>query len=296
MKKTATAFLILFALTGCNESKNSTNSESMDLTNNPLLVESTLPYFTPDFSTIQNAHFKPAILEGIRQQKEAVEKIALDKEEATFENTIVALEKSNELLQRVLAPFYALTGAHTNDTLQAVQEEIAPLLAEKEDFIYLNDALFARVKELFNKKESLNLDPESLKLLEVYFENFEIAGANLSSEKKEELKKINASLATLSAQFNKTLLAANNEGAVIFKSKEDLAGLSDSEIESRKVKDSEEWKIPLLNTTQQPLLVSMSNRDAREKPFKSAWFIADGSKNDTKSIVLDIVQARAKKA
>lgn len=294
MKNTVTLFMVLFSLSACNETRKVMEGDATALTGNPFAEESKLPYAAPNFSVIQNAHFKPAILAGIEQQKATVTKIAENKEAPTFENTIVALEKSGELLSRVLAPFQALTGAHTNDTLQAIQEEIAPLLSQKEDFIYLNEALFKRVKHLYNGRESLNLDAESARLLQEYFEDFEIAGANLSPEKKEELKKLNSKLATLSARFSKTLLAANNEGAVVFEEKEALAGLTPSELEARK--ETNGYRIALQNTTQQPLLTSMKDRDSRERLFKAAWFRADGSPHDTKGIITEIAETRAQKA
>lgn len=296
MKNSALALLILFAFAACTQTKKSVNDTSMDLKDNPLLKESTLPYSTFDFSKIKNADYKPAILEGMRMQRNAVQKIIMNPDAPTFENTIVALEKSGHELSRALSPFYLLTGANTNDTLQKIQEEIAPMLAEMHDFIYLNDSLFQRIKTLHQQKNSLNLDKESQKLLDDYFEDFEIAGANLPNDKKEALKKLNSQLASLSAKFNKTLLAANNDGAVIFKDKDSLAGLSDATLESRKMKDGEGWKIPLQNTTQQPSLVDMENRGSRERLFKSAWFRADGGKDDTRGIVAAIVEARAQKA
>lgn len=295
MKKIAMSLLILFSMAACNESQRAAGTDT-DLADNPLLAESSLPYSTPDFSKIKNEHFKPAIVEGIRIKKEAVSQIAHNTEAVTFENTIEALERSGEVLSRALAPFYALTGAHTNDTLQKVQEEIAPLLSEVNDFIYLNDSLFQRVKLLHENKATLNLDPEAAWLLEDYYTDFKIAGANLPDEKKEELKKINARLATLSAQFSKTLLAANNDGAVVFKNRDDLAGLTDSELEARKNKDGEGWKIPLQNTTQQPLLSSMTNRDSRQKLFLSARERGNGGANDTKGIITEIAETRAQKA
>ena len=142
MKNTVTLFMVLFSLSACNETRKVMEGDATALTGNPFAEESKLPYAAPNFSVIQNAHFKPAILAGIEQQKATVTKIAENKEAPTFENTIVALEKSGELLSRVLAPFQALTGAHTNDTLQAIQEEIAPLLSQKEDFIYHSRKMF----------------------------------------------------------------------------------------------------------------------------------------------------------
>ncbi|MCK0133589.1 M3 family metallopeptidase [Arenibacter sp. S6351L] len=263
--------------------------------NNPLLAESTLPYGAPDFTKIKNDHFKEALLQGIDEKREIIKKIVSSTDPATFENTILALEKSGVLLDRVRNVFLALTGAHTNDTLQAVQEEMAPKFSELRDAIYLNDKLFQHVKTIYNKKESLDLNAESLKLLETYFEDFEIAGANLSAEDKETLKTYNSRLAILSNTFNKTLLEANNAGAVTFTDKSDLAGLSDADLKSLENKDGEGWKITLQNTTQQPMLQSLKKRETREKLFQAAWLRADGTAQDTKSIITEIAELRAKK-
>lgn len=293
MKKITMFIATILTLSACNENSKSTSD---DIKNNPLLAESTLPYSTPDFSKIKSADFKPAILEGIRLKKEAIQKIISDTSAPTFENTLVELEKSGVVLSRALAPFYALTGAHTNDTLQKVQEEIAPLLSEVNDFIYLNDTLFQKVKTLYEQRAGLKLDLESARLLEDYYTDFMIAGASLPEDKKEELKKINAQLATLSTKFNKTLLAANNAGAVTYNSKEDLAGLTEAELESVKNKDSAGYKVSLQNTTQQPLLTDMENRNSREKLFSSSWNRGNGGANDTKAIITEIAQLRAHKA
>jgi len=291
-------FLLTLLFTSCNDSKNkdkSTSDDVMNTTENPLLKESSLPYFAPDFNAIKNEHFKPALLKGISEQQDAIKAIVATKEAATFENTILALEKSGELLDRVQNVFFALTGAHTNDDLQAIQEEMAPKFSELNDGIFLNDELFARVKEIYTNRASLDLDAESLKLVETYFENFEKAGANVSNEDKETLKSYNTRLASLTNAFNKTLLGANNEGALVFTDKEALAGLSEAELKSLENKDGEGWKIPLQNTTQQPLLQSLEKKETREKVFNAAWKRADGSANDTKAILTEIAELRAKK-
>src|SRR5699024_10971644 len=160
----------------------------------------------PDFSKIKSEHFQPALLEGMRQQQENVKLIAESSEEPTFENTVLTLAKSRELLTRVSQVFYSLTSAYTNETLHQVESEIAPKLAAHNDEIYLNDRLFHRFKTLYDQKENLDLDPESLKLLENYYENFEMAGANLPEEDKARLKEYNSRLASLTTQFQKTLL------------------------------------------------------------------------------------------
>ncbi|HBC05438.1 MAG TPA: dipeptidyl carboxypeptidase II, partial [Aequorivita sp.] len=247
-------------------------------------------------SKIKDEHFKPAMLEGIEQQKKAVEAIANSEDEPTFENTVIALEKSGELLNRSSQIFYALAGANTNEALQAIEEEMAPKFAAQNDMIYLNDKLFKRFKTLHDKKETLNLDAESLKLLEEYYEDFEIAGANLFSEDKEKLKQYNEKIATLTTKFGKTLLDANNDGAVNFTNKEDLAGVNEDFLKSKENKDGEGWTIPLQNTTQQPLLQSMENRDSRERLFKAAWHRADQGANNTSDIIKELVEVRAQKA
>src|SRR5690625_6870168 len=142
----------------------------------------------------------------MRQQQENVKAIAESSEEPTFENTVLALEKSRELLTRVSQVFYSLTSAHTNEVLQEIESEMAPKLAAHNDEIYLNDQLFQRFKILFDQKEDLSLDAESLKLLEYYYENFELAGANLPEEEKIKLKEYNSRLASLTTKFQKTLL------------------------------------------------------------------------------------------
>lgn len=297
MKKTIPFLMLAFLVSACNNPKKTNeNEEKMNETENPLFVESSLPYYAPDFNKIKNGHFEPAILEGISQKRKNIEEIANNPDAPTFENTVVALEKSGELLTRSLRVFRALSSAHTNDTLQAVDEKIAPKLAALQDAIYLNYKLFQRFKLLYQDRRSLNLDPESLKLLEDYYEDFEIAGANLSAEDKEKLSGYNAKLATLTTKFGKTLLEANNSGGVAFSNKEELAGLSEDVLKSNENEDGEGWTIPLLNTTQQPLLQSMDNRDSREKLFKAAWMRADGGANDTNGIVKELVELRAQKA
>jgi peptidyl-dipeptidase Dcp len=296
MKQTITFLVLAVLLSACNDSEKKTAKDDTTMEDNPFLVESTLPYFAPDFSKIKNEHYRPALLQGIEEKKQNIEAIANSEEEPTFENTIVAMEKSGDLLTRTQRVFYAMSSADTNETIQEISEELAPKFSELNDGIYLNDKLFQRIKTLYGKKDELGLDAESMKLLEEYYKNFEIAGANLSEEDKDKLKEYNSRLATLTTQFGKTLLAANNDGAVTFTDKDQVAGLSEEVLNSNKNEDGEGWTIPLLNTTQQPLLQSMDNRDSREKLFTSGWMRADGGDNDTRGIVKEIVELRAKKA
>lgn len=299
MKKNMFIAVCALILVGCNNSKDKKNEKTkadMTQSENPLLLESTLPYGAPDFSKIKDDDFKPAMLEGIAQQQKAVEAIANSEEAPTFDNTVLALEKSGYLLNRASQVFFALASANTNETLQAVEEEMAPKFAAQRDMIYLNDKLFQRFKTLYDQKATLVLDAESEKLLEEYYEDFEIAGAKLAAKDKEKLKEINEELATLTTKFGKTLLDANNAGAVTFTNKQELAGVAEDFLKSRQTADSKGWTIPLQNTTQQPLLQSMENRASREKLFLAAWHRADRGTFDTQPIIKRIVELRAQKA
>lgn len=270
------------------------SGSNSNLKDNPFMEESSLPYHAPDFSKIKDEHFQPALLEGMKQQEKAIQEIINNTEEPNFENTILAIEKSSALLDRVAAVFYSLTSANRNDKITEIQEFIAPKLSEHSDAIYLNDALFEKVKTVYQKRNDLDLDAESLKLVEEYYINFEIAGANLDADAKEELKKVNSRLATLTTNFNKMNADAMNGGAIYVDNEEELKGLSESQIKN--LKEGDKYKISLLNTTQQPLLSSLENRELREKLFKSSFYRADGTEFDTKDIITEMAQLRAKKA
>ncbi|MDO4229933.1 MAG: M3 family metallopeptidase [Capnocytophaga sp.] len=284
--------LVLALVSSCNDPKNTKQNNSME--ENPLLVESSLEYFAPDFSKIKDEHFRPALLKGMELQTERVEKIANNTEAPTFENTIIALEQSGKELNRAQSAFYALASAHTNDTIKTIQKDLSAKFAEHSDAIYLNDKLFARIKELYGKRETLGLDAESKKLLEYYYENFEISGANLSAENKEILKGYNAELASLETEFNQTLLEGNLGAAQTFDNKEALDGLSDETLKG--LENEGKWKVPTFNTTQQPLLVDLKNRATRKQIFDAAWNRTDGGKYNTNEIVKKIATLRAKKA
>ncbi len=271
------------------------NNKSIEAMDNPLLKASTLPYYAPNFTVIKDEHFRPAILEGIRLKRENIDRIANSKDKPTFENTLVEMEKSGEVLSRVMMIFEALAGAHTNDTLQHLEEEFAPVLSELSDDIYLNDKLFKRVEAVYAQKDALNLDLESLKLVEEYYQNFIIAGAKLDPSAKKQLKEINAQLATLTTKFGKLLLDATNDGALIVNDPAQLEGLTDEVKASLKQADGT-YKLDLINTTQQPLLGSLANRSVRQQLFEKSWLRADGTKNDTKETLLKIAQLRVQKA
>ncbi|WP_430612976.1 M3 family metallopeptidase [Flavobacterium sp. JP2137] len=262
---------------------------------NPFFAPSTLAYQTADFSKIKNGDFKPALLEGMRQQLEEIEKITSNKEAATFENTLVELEKSGQLLTRVSNVFGLLTGADTNAELQKVEEELSKDFAAHSDAIYLNDLLFQRIKALYGQRENLKLDAESTRLLDHYYDAFVLAGADLSQENKERLKVINGEIAALNTQFSNQLLAATKAGGVSF-TKDELEGLDENTLSSYLQKDGS-YLISLINTTQQPDLISMSQKDARAKLFKASWSRAEkGDANDTRAAILELVKKRAEKA
>jgi len=269
---------------------------------NPFYTESNLPFHAPDFTKIKDSDFQPAMEEGMRQKLSEVEQIANQTAEPTFDNTFVALERSGALLTRVNRVFDALTGANTNDTLQKIQEDEAPKLAANKDAIYLNPKLFARIKKVYDDRQKLSLQPEDLRLVEWYHDDFVHNGANLNDDQKEQLKKYNGELSTLSTQFTNKLLAASKDGAVVVDDKKQLAGLSDADIAAaaQAAKDRNldgKWVLVLQNTTQQPLLQSLTDRATREKLFKASWGRAEkGDTNDTRDLIVRIAQLRAQRA
>ncbi|WP_010256240.1 M3 family metallopeptidase [Myroides injenensis] len=284
----------LFSIS-CNKTKNDSTKNNDWNESNAFFTESDLPYHTADFNKIKDKDFKPALLEGMRRQIEAIDKIVSNPDEPTFENTIEALERSSDLLDRVSSVFYLLVGAHTNDELKEINNELSPKFAAHSDAINLNDGLFQRVKTLYNAKESLNLNDEQKRLIDVYYQGFERSGANLNETQKEQLKKLNQEIATLNTKFGDQLLSATKQGGVSF-TKEELDGFSEEALESIKQADGT-YLIPLNNTTQQPDLVSMKSKDARKKLFEQAWIRAEKSDaNDTRETLLTLVKKRAEKA
>lgn len=263
---------------------------------------SQLPFQAPDFNAIGDADFRPAIERGMAIQKSEWSAIASNPEPADFANTIVALERSGRMLSRVLAVFGALTGANTNDTLDAVDREISPRLAAHSDARYLDDALFARVKAVHDQRAAMAMTPEDAVLLERTYEQFVHAGALLSPEQKQELRELNTRMSTLETQFSQKLTAATREQALVVRDRAALAGLSEAEIEAAVGAASErglsgQYVLVLQNTTQQPMLASLENRAARQALFEKSWNRAiGGGENDTRAIVLELAQLRARKA
>jgi peptidyl-dipeptidase Dcp len=268
---------------------------------NPFYAPSTLPFHAPPFDKIKDQDYQPAIEAGMAEELTEIQAIADNPATPTFENTLVAMEKTGQLLQRAMAAFGAVVAANTNPLLQKVRTEEAPKLAAHQDAIYLNAKLFARVAAVYKQRESLKLDPESLRLLKVTYDNFIRSGANLSDANKIELKKLNEEISTLSNAFSIKLLAATKDGAYVTTDKSALAGLSDAQIaaaaQAAQSRKQEGYVLPLQNTTQQPDLGSLSVRATREAIFEKSWNRAEhDDANDTRDIIAQIAQLRARRA
>ena len=303
--KNITSIVLITTLSlniACTSMKNTETKQDQivdaTLANNPFMKKSSLQYQAPEFDKIKDEHFKPAFDYGLKQNISEIEKIANNTETPTFENTVLALEKSGEVLKRAQIVFYNLTGSNTNPTLQKIEEEYAPIFAAHSDKIYLNSKIFNRIKAV----KTDGLDAEDKRLIEVYKQRFELAGANLTDAQKEQMKAINAELATLSTQFTSKLLEARKKGAVLINDVKELDGLSADEIaaaatDAKNAGQEGKYLLTLLNTTQQPLLQNLKNRATREKLFKASWYRAEkGDENDTRAILEKTAKLKMDKA
>ena len=271
---------------------------------NPFYAASTLPFQAPMFDKIKDADYEPALEAGMAEQTREVRAIADSPDAPTFENTIVALEKTGELLNRTQAAMSALSGAYTNPTIEKIQQTMAPKFAAHEDAIYLDGKLFARVKAVYDAnsgpRRATALTQESQRLLEVEYRRFVHAGANLNAADKEKLKAINAEESTLSNAFGRKLLAATKAGGYVTTDKAALAGMTDAQIASAaaaaKARGVDGFVLPLQNTTQQPVLVNLSVRETRQAVFEDSWTRAEkGGDNDTRATIARLAQVRAEK-
>jgi peptidyl-dipeptidase Dcp len=268
----------------------------------PFDAPSPLPYQAPRFDIIKDADYQPAFETGMRQQLAEIEGIAGNKAAPTFDNTITAMERSGRMLERVNNAFFGVVQANTNPTLDKVQTVEAPKLAAHTDTIFLNPKLFARVKALYDQRAGLKLDSEALQVLTLYYRQFIHSGANLSEKDKVRLQQINKEDASLETEFQQKLVAAAKAGALIVSDKAQLAGLSDAEVanaaDAAKARGlAGKYVIPLQNTTQQPLLTSLSDRGVREKLFQNSWTRTEkGDANDTRAIIAQLALIRAEKA
>ena len=273
-----------------------------DSNDNPLMIESALPYHYPQFDQLKDDHFVPAIEAGMREQLKEIEPIANNAEPPTFDNTIVALEHTGRLLDRAERTFDNLNACNTNPTLQKIDKEVAPKLSAHRDEIHLNPKLFARVQALYDQRDKLGLDPESAYLLERYYKDFVRAGAKLADVDKEKLKKVNAELATLQTDFEQDVLKERNASSIVVEKKEGLAGLTDDQMKgvanAAKAEHKEgQFVIQLQNTTGQPLLGSLQDRHLRERIMNASLSRnSKGGEFDTRNIVMRTAQLRAEKA
>ena len=269
---------------------------------NPFAKPSTLQYGYPAFDKIKNEHFAPAFAEGMRQHAAEIEAIANNKAAPTFENTIVAMERSGQMLGRVQSAFYALVGSYTNDALQALDKELAPKQAAHGDAIRLNAKLFQRIKTLYDKRDKLNLDAESKYLLERYHTDFVRSGAKLSDADKAKLKEYNAKLAALQTQFSQNVLKEVHASALVVDTREELAGMPESAIEAAALEAKKrgldgKFVVRIVNTTQQAPLSMLTNRATREKLLATS--MARGSRGgefDNRDVVLQLAKLRAERA
>ena len=268
---------------------------------NPFYSASTLPFQAPPFDKIKDSDYQPAIEAGMAKQLEEVKAIAEDPAPPTFDNTVVALEKTGQLFTRVMLVFNGVTGSNLNPELQKVQDIEAPRLAAHQDAIYLNSKLFARISAIYKERASLHLDPEALRLVEYDYLQFVHAGANLSEADKAVLKKLNEEESTLANAFITKLLSATKNAAFVTTDKNTLAGLSPAQIEAAeqaaKERKVDGYVIPLQNTTQQPDLGLLSVRATRQTIFENSWNRAEhGGADDTRDTIARLAQLRAQKA
>jgi len=268
---------------------------------NVFLRPSALPYEMPPFDRITDESYRPAFAAGMAEQRKEVTAIASDPAAPSFENTIVALERSGRILYRVSNVFFNLQGANTNPELDAIALELAPKLSEHQDAIFLDPKLFARVKTLHEGREALHLDPESAQLLERTHLQFVRAGANCSDADKERLRQINGQLSSLTTQFQQNVRQTTQEGAVVVDTLAELDGLSAEQIgaaaaAAKERNLSDKWLLTLQNTTVQPPLAQLKNRALRERLYRASIARSSGGSADNTALILKIVRMRAERA
>lgn len=293
MKKTLLTFMIGCMIYGCS----STPKEE-----NPFLSQFNTPFGAPPFEQFKTADYEPAFKAGFEEQDKLVQAIISNQEEPTFENVIVALDDSSPILDRVSGVFYNLTSAETSDELKEIAKKISPLMTEHGDNIYLNEALFKKVEKIYNNRAQFNLNTEQERLLQKTYDGFLRSGAQLTPEKKEELRAINVKLASLALQFGNNILNEDNSYKLYIEREEDLSGLPKSFIESaaeeaKKEGQEGKWLVTLHGSSRLPFLQYADNRALREELF-TAYINRGNNNNDNnnKEIITEIVKLRLEKA
>jgi peptidyl-dipeptidase Dcp len=293
--KNAVLFIVIVTMTFAS-------CKQKEKTDNPFFSEYNTPFDVPPFERIKASHFKPAFLKGFEEQKKAVKEIITNSQPPTFDNTIKPLEYSGELLTKVSRVFGSLNSANTNDTLQAINKEIAPLSSKHRDDINLNDTLFQRVKSVFENRDKLKLTEEEKKVLEDTYKDFLRSGAALSAEDKLKLRKINEELSLLSVQFGQNLLAETNAFKLVIDSREDLAGLPEGIIEQAAslaagMNLKGKWVFTIQYPIMEPFLKYSENRNLREKLFTAYFMKGDnGNEKDNKSIIATMARLRVERS
>ena len=270
---------------------------------NPFAAESTLPFKAPAFDKIRIEHYQPAFHAGMKQQLAEIKAIAEQSAEPTFENTIVAIENSGRLLDRVEQVFFNMTSSHTNDDLQNIQKEMAPLLAAHSDNINLNRKLFNRVEELYEGRELLSLSDEQNQVLKRHYDKFVRAGARLTDEQQDRIRSYNEQLSTLETQYDDNILKVMKERSVVVDDVAELDGMSEADVQAAAEKAKErghegKYLLEVSNTTRVPVLTSLNNRKLRERVWKSSATRALGENGgiDNRALILEMAQLRAERA
>lgn len=269
---------------------------------NPFLQDFDTPHGVPPFQLIQNRHYLPAFKEGIRQQEEEIAAIVSNPEAPTFANTVEALEKSGQLLDKVSAVFFNLKEAHINDSMQMIAEEVTPLLSEHSDNINLNRKLFERIKSVYDNQKKENLTTEQRLVLDKYYKGFVRGGANLAAEEQEKLKKINGELSMLALKYGNNLLKETNNYQLVIEDEQDLSGLPAGVVSSAAEAAQEagmagKWVFTLHNPSIMPFLQYADNRKLREDIYKA--YINRGNRGneyDNKAVISQIIALRVEKA
>ena len=285
-----------------NESAMSEKSDFSTVTTNPFLEESQLILNYPQFDLIQTVHYLPAFQRGMADQVAEIEAIANQGEDPDFENTIIALELSGQLLDRVSRVFFSMSSAHTNDEIRSLQQQLAPQLAAHSDAILLNRALFARIQTLFDQRQELPLEPEALRLLEQYRLDFIRAGAALTESEQDRMREINAEMATLQTLYSQNVLSEVNDLAIVVDTEEEMAGMDEALKQAASEEAAErglpgKYVIPLLNTSGQPALASLQNRSVRQRIFETS--LSRGSRGgdfDNRDVLSKVLSLRAERS
>ncbi len=300
MKKISIIFcLAIIALSSCQNQK----KESQTDMKNPFLKEWTTPYGVPPFDEIKIEHYLPAIKEGIKLHENEINAIVANSDEPTFDNTILAFDKAGELLGKVTGTFYPLNSANTNDEMQELAREVAPLMTRHYDNISLNPELFARIKNIYERRNELGLDKEQMRATEKYYQDFVRGGANLSAENQEKLRILNEELSKMSLQFGENLLAETNRNfKLVVDDEAGLDGLPEDVIaraadDAKAFGEEGKWVFTLAKPSMLPFLQYAKNRDLREKLYRGYFMRGDNDNAfDNKEVIRKIVKLRDEKA